>query len=137
MRFLSTTLLISLFLLFQSCSEKDNECDVSCTEEYRTIVVNIINSEGEPVALDSFKVVDLRNGRDLSDEPDDQTFQIMRERGNYPVFSDKYVEDYMQEELQIKFTGFIEDVEVVSEIYKVGADCCHIYHVSGDLELVV
>jgi hypothetical protein len=89
------------------------------------------------VALDSFKVVDLRTGRDLTIQPDDQTFQLMREQGNYPVFSDKYSQEYKQQQLDLKFSGFIEGEEVGNEVYKIGADCCHVYHVSGDLELVL
>ena len=127
-------LLSCLFLLFQSCSEKDKECSGVCTEEYRTIVVEIKDSEGQPVVLDSFKVVELRTGRDLTIEPGDT---YMRERGFYPIFSDRYAREYKQQELQIKFIGNIGGVEVVSEVYKVGADCCHIYYVSGDLELVL
>ncbi|MFD2518299.1 hypothetical protein [Salinimicrobium flavum] len=133
-----TLLFLCLVFLFQSCSEKDNEkCDGACTEEYRTIIVKIVDSEDQPVALDSFKVVNLKNGRDLTIQVEEEVLQSIRERGSYPLFSDKYVQEYIQQQLDINFTGLIEGEEVVSEDYKVGADCCHVYHISGDLELTL
>lgn len=128
---------IGLFLLIQSCSVGAKDCTGLCTEDYRTVIVKIKNNQGEAVALDNFKVVDLRTGRDLTLQPDDQTFQLMREKGSYPVFSDKYAQEFKQQQLNLKFTGFIGGEEIVNEIYKVGADCCHVYHISGALELVL
>lgn len=137
MKFFHLTFLVCLFLLFQSCSEKDKACNGICSEEYRTIVVNIENNQGDPVLLDSFKVVDLGNGSDITLQLDDWTRDYQRERGIYPIFSDKYVREYRQLQAQIKFTGFIDGQEVVSEIYKVAVDCCHVVHLAGDLELVI
>lgn len=137
MKCLTTTFFICCFLLFQSCTIKDRECGPNCSLEYRTIVIKIKDQTGNPMVLDSFKVVELRNGRDISLLLDEWTYQYQRERGFYPIFSDKYMEDYRQQIIQIEFTGFIEDREVVSRIFKVGADCCHVHHVSGDLELVI
>ncbi len=136
MKHLQLIFFACLLFPFASCSA-DKDCNVNCTEEYRTIVIKIKTSDGEPVVLDSFKVVDLRNGRDITLQLDDWTREYQRERGIYPIFSDKYKEEYRQQLFSIRFTGFIEGVEVVSETYKVGADCCHVYHYSGDLELVI
>ena len=131
-----STIIVLFFLLFlQSCSEKDRECDIICTEEYRTIIVSVQDGEGEPVALDDFKVVDVKNDRDLTIQPTADVLHQMKERGTYLLFSDRYVQEYAQQELEINFTGFIDGEEVLNEDYVVGADCCHVYHVSGDLEL--
>ncbi|MEP6262520.1 MAG: hypothetical protein ABJ092_13145 [Gillisia sp.] len=135
MKTFSTILFTCLLLLFQSCSEKDKECSGICTEEYRTIVVEIKTSEGEPVILDENKVVEENSGRYLTIQPDDTT--LMNERGLYPIFSDRYAQEFRQRQIQIKFTGYIEGEEVVSEVYSVGADCCHVYYISGDLEPVI
>lgn len=135
MKSLSHTLFVGLILLLQSCAEKDKECNGICSEEYRTIVVEIKDSEGEPVILDEYKVVELSRGRDLTIRQDDAV--SMRGRGFYPLFSDLYAQEYRLREIQIKFTGYIEGEEVVREVYQVGADCCHVYYVSGDLEPVI
>jgi len=96
-------------------------------------VVYVEDSNGSPVVLDSIKVVDITNSRDITLQLDDN--QSLR--GFYPIFSDKNAGDYREQQLQIEFSGFIDGLEVVSEIYKVGADCCHVYHISGNLELVI
>lgn len=130
-------LILFIGFLFTACSEKDKACNGICSEEYRTIVVYVKNSQGEPVILDSFKVVDLTTGRDITLPLDDYTNDYQRERGIYPIFSDKYAREYKEQQTQIKFSGFIDGHEVVSETYKVAADCCHVIHLSGDLELVI
>src|SRR5690606_20734993 len=131
------TLFICLLLLFHSCTEKDKTCNGICSEEYRTIVVHVETSDGSPVVLDGFKVTDLTNERDITLQLDDTTHDYQSVRGIYPIFSDKYARDYKEQQLQIKFSGFIDGLEVVSEIYKVGADCCHVFYISGELELVI
>jgi len=128
---------LTCLLLLLSCTEKDKACNGVCTEEYRTIVVNVEESDGSPVVLDSFKVTDLTNDRDITLQLDDTTRDYQSVRGIYPIFSDKYAGDYMEQQIQIKFSGFIDGREVVSEIYKVAADCCHVFHISGELELVI
>ena len=137
MKNLGNILFYCLLLLLSSCSEKDIECDGICTEEFRTIVVSIVNSEGEPVALNNYEVVNLKDGRDLTIDLTEEVLQYMRETGSYPIFTDQYVQEFSQQQLQINFTGFIDGEEVVSNKYTVGADCCHVYHISGDLELVL
>ena len=135
MKSFNTILFAGLFILFLSCSEKDKECSGICSEEYRTIVVEIKDSEGEPVILDDYKVVEVSIGRDLTTRQDDAV--SIRGRGFYPLFTDLYAQEFRQQQIQIKFTGFIDGVEVVSEVYTVGADCCHVYYVAGDLELEI
>lgn len=135
MKYYRITSFLCFLLLFSSCSKTDSECNGVCSAEYRTIVVSIEDGEGNPVALNKYKVIDLKDGRDLSLDVSESEFQMMRERGTYPIFSDKHFRDYARQELNINFTGFIEGEKVVSEDYKVGADCCHVYYVAGVLEL--
>src|SRR5690606_19685111 len=123
--------------LFFACSEKDKACIGICSEEYRNIVVYVKNIQSEPVILDSFKVLYFTNGSNIMLHLNDYTNDYQRERGIYPIFSDKYAREYKEQQTQIKFSGFIDGHEVVSETYKVAADCCHVIHLSGDLELVI
>lgn len=138
MKLSGTALLLFFLLLFQSCSQPDEkDCNGICSQEYRTITVNIINEEAEPVALDSFKVTALKDGRDLTLEVDESSFQLMQKTGTYPIFSDRHFYDYSRQQLDINFTGFIEGEEVLSEDYRVGADCCHVYYIAGELNPVL
>ncbi|WP_415830520.1 hypothetical protein [Gillisia limnaea] len=132
---------ISLFvmLLFQSCIKGDdvNECPGICSEEFRNITVEIKDAEGNPVALDSYRVINTVNGNELSTEINDSEFQYFRENGIYPIFSDLYSEEFRQQEITINFKGYIDEVEVISSNYEVGADCCHVYYISGERELQI
>ena len=103
MKNLSTTLVLFLLLFFQSCSEKDKEeCDGPCTEEYRIITVSIQDDEGNSVALDGFEVINIRNERELTIKLADDVFELMRERGSYPIFSDEYQQEYEQQQLELE-----------------------------------
>ncbi|NJW52460.1 hypothetical protein [Salinimicrobium oceani] len=131
---------MGLFLLLfsvYSCDIRDKECDGICTEEYRTIVVKIVDTEGDPVALDDFQVFIAGTNREITITPDAQTFALMQQHGSYPLFSDKFVPEFAQQQLDLVFTGILDGQEIVSEAYKVGADCCHVFLVSGNVGLQV
>lgn len=136
MKLFAPAFLPVIFLLVLSCSKGDNsDCPIACSEEYRIITVSIVDSNGNPVALDDFKITNEDNGNDLTISISETEFQMMRERGTYPLFSDLHRQEYSGRELEINFTGYINGGAVVSADYRVGADCCHVYYVSGDLSL--
>jgi hypothetical protein len=128
-----------LLLFFAGCENNDpNDCtNQACTMEFRTITVTIKNSENDPVALDSFKVTNLENGDDLTRDHNNAEFDSMRENGVYPLFGDEYARDFSNQEVEINFKGYIDDQEIISSDYKVGADCCHIILISGDPEISI
>ena len=131
------TMIFCFFLSLSSCSEQATECGRFCTEEFRTIAVSVENQEGDPVALDSYRVINLDNGREITPDLSPDELQQMREQGRYPIINDSYIEEYRKQELNLEFTGLLGGEEVVTENYKVGFDCCHVYHIAGDLELVL
>ena len=106
-----------------------------CTEEFRTLTIEIKDSQGNPVALDAFRVINTMDGRELSLEIAQTEFQYLREQGTYPIFSDLFSREYKQREIPINFKGYINETEVVNSNYQVGADCCHVYYISGPLKL--
>ncbi|MFO7719887.1 MAG: hypothetical protein R6W85_05530, partial [Gillisia sp.] len=81
--------IIFLILLLQSCIKGDdvNECSGICTEEFRAIAITIKDSEGNPVALDYFRVINTANGNELNFRINDSQFQYLREIGTYPIFT--------------------------------------------------
>ncbi|MFO7720604.1 MAG: hypothetical protein R6W85_09225 [Gillisia sp.] len=131
--------IIFLILLLQSCIKGDdvNECSGICTEEFRAIAITIKDSEGNPVGLDSFRVINTANGNELNFRINDSEFQYLREIGTYPIFTDLFSGEFRQREITINFKGFIDEAEVVSSNYEVGADCCHVYYIRGELELQI
>ena len=130
---------IFILLFFASCDNNNtSECaNKPCTEIFKTIMVSIKDSENNPVALDSIKVTNLENGNDLTREINNFEFEAMREYGSYPLFGDEYARDFSNKEVEINFKGYVENLEIISSDYKVGADCCHVIHISGDTEIVI
>lgn len=124
---------------FQSCyqdADDKRECAVPCSEEFRTVSVTITDEvEGNPVALDRFVVTKITTGEEITVEPGSVDLQMMRESGSYPIINDNY--SGPRGEFEVNFKGFIGEEVVVDENYIVGKDCCHIYYVSGDLELEI
>jgi len=122
-----------------SCGSDDDsnsECDdVFCTLEFITIVVTIIDQNQDPFALDSFQVVNLENGEDITIPLTPSELTEAQERGIYPLVSDGVFG--LNQEKQIQFKGFLNNQEVISSDYVVETDCCHLSSVSGDLELTI
>ncbi len=130
------------FLFLFGCINSDNnnksKCEnIACTEEFITISVYIKDDLDNPVALDSIKVTISENGNDITREINDFEWQLFRQNGAYPLFGDEFVKDYQNIELELNFKGFINDLEVVSSNFIVGADCCHVILVSGDTNLFI
>ncbi len=125
-------LFIGIILLSFSCGkEESRECSGICTEEFRSITVEITDTERNPVVLDSTSITDITNDRQL-----DLNSEVF-EDGFYTIFNDNFVSEYKNKELSLLFRGFQDEELIVEETYKVGADCCHVYYISGSLEIVL
>ncbi len=131
---------ILILTVFFSCNNNDeaNNCEeIACTLEFRTIVVHVENPGGIPVALDDFKVINQENQMDITREVSVVEFEMMQENGTYSLFGDEFTQEYQNKEIEIQFIGIIDGEEIVRSDYKVGADCCHVYFVSGNLTLII
>ena len=141
-RFTKLTFLLLLLLLLSFVQVACNGDDIfgcgintSCTDDFRSVVVSIQDGDGNPVALDTYEVINLETG-----EPLDITFafgdlQTAQETGMYPIANDGIFPSNQEVELQLR--GFINEVEVITSDYVVATDCCHIGLVSGDTELIL
>jgi hypothetical protein len=127
------------FLLFAQIScNNDNDSnspceDVFCTLDFRTIIVIVKDQNENPVALDSFQVIDLENGNDITILLSPSNFITAQQTGKYPLVNDGSIDE--NQEKQVQFIGFIENQEVVRNNYVVNKDCCHINLTSGNNEL--
>lgn len=123
--------LIGIILFTFSCGkDEERACSGICSTEFKIITVSITDAENNPVLLDSISITDLSNNRTLDLNEND-----FLEEGVYAVFNDNFVQHYKNEEISLLFEGFQDEDLVVEETYEVGADCCHVYHISGDLEI--
>jgi len=130
--------LLFTILLVTTCSDNklDNDksdcnlIDIVCTEEFRSITLEIVDINDNPVILDAFKIIREDTGEEIeSGENLHQNF--------YPIINDNYQNEIAQREINLKFTGFINNIEVLSTNYVVSADCCHIDLISGKTKIVL
>ncbi|MBZ9729374.1 hypothetical protein LB467_06710 [Salegentibacter sp. JZCK2] len=124
-------LFIGIISLSFSCGkEKSRECSGICTEEFRSITVEITDTQRNPVVLDSTSITDITNDRQLNLISD-------FENGFYTIFNDNFVSQYKNEEISLLFQGFQDEDLLVEQEYEVGVDCCHVYYISGALEIIL
>jgi hypothetical protein len=94
--------------------------ETACTMEFRTIGINVQNG-----ALQRFYTLRLENGDTLYHQYD----SIMA--GYYTVLDDGAMGWLKGKEENFKFEGWRNDSLVIEANYRIGADQCHIYKVSG------
>ncbi len=130
---------ISLLLTMTqiSCnSDDDSDCrNTICTTEFVTITVFVKDQDQQPVALDSFKVINIENGTDMTISLSQSELEMSQQSGQYPLVNDGSLE--ANEKRQIQFKGFINNQEVISSSYTVSDDCCHIDVITGNLQLTL
>ncbi|MGI9550413.1 MAG: hypothetical protein ACR2MT_04370 [Aurantibacter sp.] len=115
----------------------DGNCNgVACTEIFSYLTVKVVDSQSQPVALDSYKVVLTANGSDITPDFIDNDI-LSGEPGTYIVFSDNYADEYQNKTTVIRFTGFIDTEEVVSSEFTVGADCCHVMMITDNTTITI
>lgn len=130
-------ILLSCFLFVNCDCNCNSECEgIACTEEFVTIVVTITDQDQNPVILDDYKVFNLDSNKDISSDLNDY-YQFYPYDGVYPIFDDRYQQEYQNQEIELQFIGYIDGQEVINEHYLVGADCCHVYSTSGNYEITI
>ena len=133
-------LLITSIILFSGCNNDDTNDDcsgIACNESYVVITVTIKDQDLNPFSLDDFKVVNLENGADITTDMTDFEFQLMQQFGVYPLFGDEYLREFENQELEIQFKGILSNQEIIVENYIVSTNCCHVFLISGDNELII
>ncbi|MBQ4821504.1 hypothetical protein [Aquimarina sp. MMG016] len=128
-----------LFTLIQiSCNDDDSNSDCEnaiCTLVLIRFSVSITDQNQNPVALDSFEVIDTENGNDLTIILTPDQLLNAQQSGKYPLIQDGTLG--VNQERQIQFNGFLNNQEVISSNYTVSTDCCHVNVDSGNLEITL
>ncbi|CAL2084131.1 hypothetical protein [Tenacibaculum sp. 190524A05c] len=124
---------------FMSCNDNNDtnvNCEQSvCTEEFRTILILVKDQNQNAVALDSFQTINTANGEDVTVSVSNSGLEMARQFGQYPLLNDSSLDT--NEEIEVRFKGFIDNQEVINGLYKVSSDCCHINLVSGNVEFIL
>lgn len=139
MKHIAYTLLALIAVLSCDKTESKGDCgSVACIEVFMSVGVKVIDTEGNPVALDSIKVTRLPSNEDLTREYDDETWSLFRQQGSYPIADDSDNNRLPRHtDISLKFRGYVGSREVANADYVITFDCCHISLVSGEQELVV
>lgn len=132
-------LLAVIFLLtgFSCNNSDDSSCEGVCTLDFRTMELSIIYDTGEPVALDTFQVVIEGTGRDITGSYSTGELDWFRNNGIYPIIDDSYSDEFRNTTFTLKFSGYINNEEVVQAFVTAGADCCHVYLKDDDITITI
>ena len=131
-------LLLLAGLLLTSClGQKEVSCEnLICTQEFRSIPVKFVDTEGKPVAITNFKAINTRTKKILSQNRD-QNFPTTE--GVYTVASDANLKDLSVEGdiIMVSATNSISKAKKEAEFKIIGGVCsCHVHKVSGPDEIV-
>lgn len=129
-KFLFPLLLVFTFIF--SCTDENDECeDIACIAIVNEITVNLTDSTNNPVVLDSYKVIDLSNGSEIT--PMNNNLQNDKENGRYLIAIDASVDRFESKEIQ--FQGVKDSTLNIASNYIIEGDCCGVSLVSGNLNL--
>lgn len=123
----------SLFSCEDDNRAPDCEFDLlMCTEEFRSISLEISDVNGNPVILDDFYTfLDSRKRFEYELDADQMA------NGIYPVFTDADLQEIEKAGTTLIFVGEIEDRNLVEHQMVIGHDCCHIQLVEGKKKIII
>ena len=119
-------LVLSLFILIVNSSCEKENCSGAefCTADLRMILVQVKSSTGQPVILDKVYTIRKKTGEKL-------TLDQNMTDGWYYVLDDSHKKKVNLPSEVFEFVGIKKSKKVVSELYTVSADKCHINKVDG------
>ena len=126
--------ILSPLFIYTSCEKKNDsrKCDgVMCTAMFAMITVHIVDTDNQPVALDSAYTLRTETGEKII-----HNVNTIPEN-TYTVLDDGYQKNLAQSSATFRFVGFKNGKEIVNEPYTISADCCHINKQSGSSTITV
>ncbi len=123
----------------QGCDDVklNNQKEVLCTMDFRSVFVFVEDTEGNPFFLDSIR--STFDGKELIAQGIDFSvyFDLSTETPfGYPVVDDSWQELFKGRTEEVEFKGFRNGEEVVSGLVKVTADECHVSSPESDQVLI-
>lgn len=125
--------LVTVTVLF-ACRREKGGCpsDRICTMEFRTISVDVRDSTGATVVMDSVRTVRNSDGRvyrfeEWQEEPG----------GTYMVLTDNEMSEVDTRGVAFRFEGYLDGERRAAGDYLIRHDCCHVEKVSGPAVITV
>ena len=132
-------LFFALPVIVITCKEEDQKdcAKAICSEQFNSITVAVKDSTGQPVALDTFRLVNMldKSAIKLSFTADD--FAGMKTTGNYLLIDDSVVSQYQNSQIVVEFSAILGGKTVAKNSVTVSVDCCHVTPYYGDMTVVV
>jgi hypothetical protein len=136
-RYLQFSLILFTFTFF-SCEDEnvnDDDCNLEariCTEEFRTVSLEITTPDGDPVILDDFYTfLDSRTKFEF------ELDEFQQGTGRYPVITDQELEELDREGTTLIFVGEKDGSNLVEHQMVIGHDCCHVILIEGEEEIII
>ena len=121
---ISAPILVGLMMILTQCDKETGCKDVICTEEFRTISLQLKYPEGQVVLLDSSKVFWVGKNRYLEQDP--VTWNSAQVWGSYAIVDDGLRKELFNGREVMRFTGYLSGEIICERDVLVGADCCHV-----------
>jgi hypothetical protein len=124
---------------FSGCDKSSSvDCKMAiCTLSFEMIEINVLDTNGNPVGLDSYVITNRKNQQDLTPVITAEELEAMQSSGRYMMISDQYLQVEKNTILELNFRGIMGGKTVTSENYSVEVDCCHVSLRSGKQNLLV
>lgn len=112
---------------------RDPNCEgVYCTFDFRQIKLEIVDANNNPVMLDVFYTEDMAGNRLPT-----YLYEYNSYTSSYVVFNDGWMNGNQNSSIQVRFVGIKNGAVVVTEVYTIATDCCHIEKKSGKDKVVL
>lgn len=112
---------------------KDPNCEgVYCTFDFRQIPLEIVDANNNPVMLDAFYTEDM-----LGNRLPTYLYEYNSYTSSYVVFNDGWMNGNQNSSIQVRFVGIKNGAIVVTEVYSITTDCCHVAKKSGKDKVVL
>ena len=121
----------------QTTSPIECPADVVCTRMFAVISATLKYPGNGPVLLDSYQIIRTSTGVDKTPAISTQEKNMYRTMGVYPITTDTYQKELANQEQEITFIGIKEGREIIRRQYTIGADCCHVKLLAGELEITL
>lgn len=133
---------LCLLILLTGCNEEDvqrtEECSAVqvCTEVYMSLILEVKDSQGQPVAFTEYYTTKLTTGQKISYQ-ETNADPARRKLGMYPILTDGDMDQTSLQGADFEFTGIKDGKVLVKKTFKIGHDCCHVKLLSGETMIVV
>jgi hypothetical protein len=105
--------------------------NVMCTMMFKSISVQVKDANGHAVLLDEAYTVQTKTKETI------RPAHHGKADGYYVVLDDSYQKKLQNMNASFRFIGIKDGKEVISQVFRIGADCCHISKIEGPEEITL